>query len=43
MTNDFKKKNDKNQNPVLAFDKKKDAITTKITPQLQLATFTFLK
>lgn len=42
VNNDFKKKNEKKCFPLLPIDKKKDAHVMKISPQLELATFTFL-
>lgn len=42
VNNDFKKKNEKKQLPALPFQKKKNQPVMKISPQLQLATFTFL-
>lgn len=42
VTNDFKKKNEKIQIPLIPMDKKKDQHVMKISPQLQLATFTYL-
>ena len=43
VNNDFKKKNEKKCFPLLPIDKKKDAHVMKISPQLELATFTFLR
>ncbi|XP_063690973.1 unextended protein-like [Bolinopsis microptera] len=42
VNNDFKKKNEKKCFPLLPIDKKKDQHVMKISPQLELATFTFL-
>jgi len=42
VNNDFKKKNEKKSFPLLPIDKKKGQHVMKISPQLELATFTFL-
>jgi metal transporter CNNM len=42
VTNDFKKKNEKKQHTAYPFAKDKSSAVLKISPQLQLATFTFL-
>jgi len=42
VNNDFKKKNDKKFLPLIPIDKKKDQHVMKISPQLELATFTYL-
>ncbi|KAL5260869.1 hypothetical protein ACHWQZ_G006790 [Mnemiopsis leidyi] len=42
VNNDFKKKNEKKCLPLIPIDKKKDEHVMKISPQLELATFTYL-
>ena len=43
VNNDFKKKNEKKCLPLIPIDKKKDEHVMKISPQLELATFTYLR
>lgn len=42
VNNDFKKKNEKKFLPLIP-DKRKDQMVMKISPQLELATFTYLR